>query len=117
MQFTMGDIWSHMGIFAKGIVMVMAVMLLASLIVVDRVLLIPRACGKIGKHLQANLIVPDNFRAVLALIDANLAPMGKVRDFRSETGLQTTVSALWRRTGWRLGRSENLGLHDAELCC
>ena len=34
MQFTMGDIWAHMGIFAKGIVMVMAVMMLASLIVV-----------------------------------------------------------------------------------
>jgi biopolymer transport protein TolQ len=34
MQFTMGDIWAHMGVFAKGIVLVMAVMMLASLIVV-----------------------------------------------------------------------------------
>ena len=47
MQFTLSDIWAHMGLFARGIVGVMVLMSIASvLVIVERGLLFYRSLNE-----------------------------------------------------------------------
>ncbi|HEY4117269.1 MAG TPA: MotA/TolQ/ExbB proton channel family protein [Byssovorax sp.] len=126
MQFTMGDIWSHMGMFARGIVLVMAVMMVASLIVVgERLFVFMRsknesrefafkmakllADGDVDAAAEAKLgkDIGHLGRVIAAGLAAYSAASGKKHELRFESvaralerQAQRETQALKRGLGW-----------------
>jgi len=82
MQFTLADIWAHMGLFARGIVGVMLVMSIASIFVLgERLLLFSRSrdesrafAGKVGGLLAKG----DILGAANLKLGANVGYLGRV---------------------------------------